>query len=60
MGVKKIETVGTEFDYNLHMAIQQMPTGGEYDEGIVCAEAQPGYTIKGQLVREAYVMVSAG
>ena len=48
-----------QFDYNLHMAIQQIPND-EYDEGIVCSEAQPGYTCKGQLVRAAYVMVSAG
>ena len=30
MGVKKIETVGTEFDYNTHMAISTEPSD-EYD-----------------------------
>ena len=59
MGVTKVPTVGEEFDYNLHMAIQQIPNP-EYDEGIVCSEMQPGYTCKGLLVRAAYVMVSSG
>jgi len=59
LGMEQIETVGAEFDYNLHMAIQQIPND-EYDEGIVCSEMQPGYTVKGQLVRAAYVMVSSG
>jgi len=59
IGVEKIETVGTEFDYNIHMAIQQVPSD-EYDEGIVAEELQPGYSCGGKLVRAAYVMVSAG
>ena len=59
LGMEKIETVGAEFDYNLHMAIQQIPND-EYEEGVVCSEMQPGYTVKGQLVRAAYVMVSSG
>jgi len=59
LGMEKIDCVGTEFDYNLHMAIQQVPND-EYDEGVVCSEMQPGYTVKGQLVRAAYVMVSSG
>ena len=59
LGLRKIPTVGEEFDYNLHMAIQQAPSD-EYDEGIVCSEMQPGYTCGGVLVRAAYVMVSSG
>ena len=59
LAMEKIKTVGEEFDYNLHMAIQPMPSD-EYDEGIVCSEMQPGYQIKDQLVRAAYVMVSSG
>ena len=58
LGMQKIEAVGSEFDYNLHMAIQQMPSD-EYDEGIVCAELQPGYMCQDKLVRAAYVAVSA-
>jgi len=59
LAMEKIIAIGSEFDYNLHMAIQPMPSD-EYDEGIVCSEMQPGYTCKGQLVRAAYVMVSSG
>ena len=59
LAMEKIETVGAEFDYNLHMAIQQIPSP-EYEEGVVCSEMQPGYSVKGQLVRAAYVMVSSG
>jgi len=59
LGMEKIEAVGQEFDYNLHMAIQQMPSD-EYDENIVCSELQPGYTCQGKLVRAAYVIVSSG
>ena len=58
-GMEKMVVVGEEFDYNNHMAIQQVPSD-EYEEGIVCAEMQPGYLCQGKLVRAAYVMVSAG
>ena len=59
MGVTKVPTVGEEFDYNLHMAISQMPHP-EYGENIVCEEMQPGYLCNDQLGRAAYVMVSSG
>ena len=59
LGVSKIATVGTEFDYNTHMAIQTEPSD-EYDEGIVCEEMQTGYLCDEKLVRAAYVKVSAG
>lgn len=55
--VTKVETVGKEFDYNLHMAIQQVPSP-EYEEGIVCSELQPGFLCKSKLIRPAYVIVS--
>ena len=59
LGMEKIKCVGEEFDYNLHMAIQQVPSD-EYEENIVSAEMQPGYMVKGQLLRASYVMVSSG
>ena len=59
LGVTKIATVGTEFDYNTHMAIQTEPSD-EYEEGIVCEEMQTGYNCDDKLVRAAYVKVSAG
>jgi len=59
MGLEKIPTVGEEFDYNLHMALQKVPND-EYEEDVISAEMQPGFTCMGTLVRAAYVMVSAG
>jgi len=59
LGVTKIEAVGSEFDYNLHMAISSQPSD-EYAENIVMEEMQPGYTCDGKLVRAAYVIVSMG
>ena len=40
--VTKVETLGTEFDYEIHQAILQMPSD-EYEEGIVCQELAPGW-----------------
>ena len=59
LGMETVPTVGVEFDYNLHNAIQQIPSD-EYEEGIVSSEMQPGFMVKGTLVRAAYVTVSSG
>lgn len=59
LGVERIPTVGEDFDYNLHMAIQTVPSD-EYEEDKVADEMQAGFTCKGRLVRPAYVMVSSG
>jgi len=59
MGVEIIPTVGEDFDYNLHMAIQTVPSD-EFDEDKVAEEMQAGFTCQGRLVRPAYVMVSSG
>lgn len=59
IGLKKIPTVGEEFDYNLHNAIQQLPSD-EYEENVIMSEMQSGFTLGGMVVRPAYVMVSAG
>lgn len=53
-----VPSVGTPFDYNLHEAIQSMPS--EYDEDLVCQEYQKGYMIGDKLVRPAVVAVSLG
>ena len=44
LGVREVETVGTEFDYELHQAVMQMP-GSEFEEGIVCQEFQKGFVM---------------
>ena len=56
--MEEVETVGTEFDYEVHQAVMQKPSE-EYDEGIVCEELQKGFKIGDTLVRAAMVVVAA-
>lgn len=57
MGVVEVETLGTEFDYELHQAVMQMP-GTDYEEGIVCKEFQKGFIMGESLIRPAMVAVA--
>ncbi|KAG7357894.1 heat shock protein GrpE [Nitzschia inconspicua] len=58
LGVTEVETVGKEFDYELHQAVMQMP-GTEYEEGICCQEFQKGFIMEETLIRPAMVAVAA-
>jgi len=58
-GVTPIESVGRPFDPNFQEALVQMESD-EYDEGIVCQEAQKGYRIGDKVLRHARVIVSSG
>lgn len=59
LGVKKIETVGKEFDYNLHQAIMTR-VSEDFEEGVVCEELAKGYaTEDGDCLRPAMVVVAA-
>jgi molecular chaperone GrpE len=58
-GVQRIESVGKEFDPNVHHAIEQMASA-EHSEGTVLEEMQPGYMFHGRVLRPAMVRVSAG
>ncbi len=59
LGVVQVKTVGTEFDYELHQAVMQMP-GTDYEEGIVCQEFQKGFIMgEDTLIRPALVAVAA-
>lgn len=57
--VEAVPTVGSEFNYNLHEAIQQVPSE-EFPEDTVCTEFQKGYKIGDKLIRPAVVAVSLG
>ena len=57
LGVEEVETLGTEFDYECHEAVTQMPSE-EYEEGLVCQEFQKGYRLKDTLIRPAMVAVA--
>ena len=56
-GVKAMETVGTDFDPNVHMAVmhEESPT---HREGEVIAELQKGYLLNDRLLRPAMVKVA--
>lgn len=56
IGVKPIETVGLEFDPNLHNAVMQVESE-EYESGIVAQELQKGYTYRDTVVRHSMVAV---
>jgi molecular chaperone GrpE len=57
VGLVRMETLGLEFDPNLHEAIAQEPTT-EYAEGAVMAELRPGFTIGDKVLRHALVKVA--
>jgi molecular chaperone GrpE len=58
LGVTEVETVGVEFDYEIHQAVMQMPSE-DHEEGIVCQEFQKGFKMGDTLVRAAMVAVAA-
>ncbi|MGA7915386.1 MAG: nucleotide exchange factor GrpE [Candidatus Acidiferrales bacterium] len=57
-GLERIQSVGKEFDPNLHHAIESVETA-EHAEGVVLGEMQPGYVFHGRVLRPAMVRVSA-
>lgn len=61
LGIEEVETVGAEFDYEVHQAIMMKPSE-DYEEGIVCEEMAKGFRMKGEegkLIRAAMVVVAA-
>jgi molecular chaperone GrpE len=58
VGLVRMETLGQEFDPNLHEAIAQEPTT-EFAEGAVMAELRPGFLIGDKVLRHALVKVAA-
>ncbi len=59
IGVRPVETVGIEFNYEFHQAVMMRPDE-DYEEGIVCEELAKGYVMEdGTLIRAAMVVVAA-
>lgn len=56
-GLKKIETIGKDFDPNLHEAVMQTPTNEQPDNTIV-DELQSGYMLADRVLRAAMVNVA--
>jgi molecular chaperone GrpE len=58
-GVHRIESIGKEFDPNVHHAVEHVPTS-DYPDGAVIEEFQPGYTFHQRVLRPAMVRVASG
>jgi len=56
MGVKRIRTVGQQFDPNLHEAVSVEGSG---NKEIISEELQSGYLLDDQVIRHAMVKVKA-
>ena len=57
-GLKRIESVGKEFNPHFHHAIEQVETH-EHADGTVIAEMQPGYAFQERVLRPAMVRVAS-
>jgi molecular chaperone GrpE len=57
-GLKRIESVGKEFNPHLHHAIERVETH-QHPDGFVIGEMQPGYTFHEKVLRPAMVRVAS-
>ena len=57
-GLKRMESVGTEFDVDKHEAITYFPSGDESQKGKVIDEAECGYFLNDKVIRHAKVVVA--
>ena len=57
IGLSKIETVGLEFDPNVHEAVMQTPSQ-DYPDQTIIAEMQKGYKLGDKVLRPALVNVA--
>jgi molecular chaperone GrpE len=58
LGVTEVESLGAEFDPNVHNAIKQGEATEEFPEGTVCEVFQKGYMLKDKMIRPAMVAVA--
>jgi molecular chaperone GrpE len=56
-GLQPIESVGSDFDTELHEAISQAPAAEEAQKNKVMAEVEKGYKLNEQVIRYAKVIV---
>ena len=57
LGLKRVESVGVQFDPTCHDAMQQQETD-EYAPGTIVSEVVPGYYLGERLLRPAMVVVA--
>jgi len=58
-GVEVIQTVGQQFNPEVHEAVGQQPSDN-VAEDLIITEVQPGYTLNGKVIAPAKVIVSSG
>lgn len=58
-GCKSIESIGSQFDPNIHQAIAQMPSP-DHPAGSIAQEVAVGYMLHDRVIRPAQVIVSTG
>ena len=56
-GLAPVEAKGQDFDTDRHEAVAQFPVEDEAMKGKVCEVAQTGYTLNGEMLRYAKVVV---
>ena len=57
-GLKPMESIGTEFDPEIHEAIAQIPAQDDDSKGKVIDEVEKGYYLNDKLIRYAKVIVA--
>ncbi len=57
LGIKKIETIGKEFDFNYHEALMQREAD-DVPAHTILEEIEPGYVYKDKVIKHAKVIVS--
>jgi molecular chaperone GrpE len=56
-GLKPVESIGNDFNVDLHEAITNIPAPNEEMKGKVIDETEKGYTLNGHVIRFAKVIV---
>jgi molecular chaperone GrpE len=56
-GLRKMESLNTPFDADLHDAITEIPVPDEAQKGTIMDEIEPGYYLNEKLIRHAKVVV---
>lgn len=56
-GIKKIETIHSPFDVEVHEAITEIPVSEDAQKGMVVDEIEGGYTLHDKVIRFAKVVV---
>jgi molecular chaperone GrpE len=56
--IEKIETIGKQFDPNIHEAVGQESVEGK-QEGEIVREVDPGYSMKGRVIKVAKVITNS-